>query len=60
MKSIVIYLDENFSAAVAVCSGAFGDGEERKTSLEEIGFDYEKVQEIVNDLFPVMKKHGVV
>lgn len=56
----MIRVNDTLTAAVAVCYGMYGAGEERKQNLVADGFDYEKVQSLVNDLVPVLKNHGVM
>lgn len=46
----------NFTCALLVISGYYGNGDERKTKLEEDGYDYTAVQKIVNAILPYTKE----
>lgn len=48
----------NFSAALLVITGAYGNGDERKTALTADGYDYDTVQKCVNDLMGMIEKYG--
>lgn len=43
-------LDSLLVAACKVITGEYGNGDARKTALEKAGYDYNKVQDIVNDM----------
>lgn len=57
MKCLAVTLPETVSAALLVIGGYYGNGEERKTKLKSDGFDYNKVQKCVNELYPIIKKY---
>ena len=59
-NSAIINIDTDFTVAVMTCLGYYGNGIERVEALELLGFDSEKIQNMVNDIFPIMKKYGVV
>lgn len=42
--------NELLKVAKDVIAGKYGNGEERKKALESLGYDYRKVQSLVNDL----------
>lgn len=48
----------NFSAALMVIAGAYGNGEERIKALKADGYDYNIVQKCVNELVKVMNTYG--
>ena len=43
--------------AFEVLSGAYGVDEERKKKLESEGYDYQRIQNCVNDLLKVFEKY---
>lgn len=43
-------LSDTIWTALEVIAGVYGNGEERKKKLESDGYDYNKVQNCVNDL----------
>lgn len=59
-RSVIAKINPDFTAAILACMGEYGTGEERKEALTLEGYDAERVQKIVNDIFPIMKKYGVV
>lgn len=56
MKGLLIQLPNYFVAAILVILGQYGNGEDRKNKLEKAGYDYAKVQKIVNQLLPIIKE----
>ena len=48
----------NFSAALMVIAGAYGNGQERIKALKADGYDYNIVQKCVNELVKVMNTYG--
>ena len=58
MNVTVINLPQTVSVALLVIAGQFGNGEERKTKLNKAGYDYQDVQNCVNDLLPIINKYG--
>ena len=48
----------NAEVAVEVWEGKWGDGDERKRRLTEAGYDYDAVQEIVNNTAPSEEPDG--
>lgn len=55
----VLKLDPLLGVSILVLSGAYGNGDERFKKLESEGYDAVKVQKLVNELIPILKKHGV-
>ena len=55
----MVNLPQTVSVAILVIAGAFGNGEERKERLKKSGYDYQKIQNCVNDLLPIIKKYEV-
>lgn len=43
-------MNSNYSIAVEVCQGKWGNGEERKRRLAMAGYDYNAIQSIVNSI----------
>lgn len=58
MNVTAINLPQTVSVALLVIAGQFGNGEERKTKLNNAGYDYQAVQNCVNDLLPIINKYG--
>lgn len=44
--------------ALLVIAGCYGNGEERVKRLEADGYDYNVIQDCVNDLLSLMDKYG--
>lgn len=44
--------------AILVIAGCYGNGEERVYRLEAEGYDYNRVQDCVNDLLELYEKYG--
>lgn len=59
MDVMMVNLPQTVSVAILVIAGAFGNGEERKERLTKSGYDYQKIQNCVNDLLPIIKKYEV-
>lgn len=59
MDVMMVNLPQTVSVAILVIAGAFGNGEERKERLAKSGYDYQKIQNCVNDLLPIIKKYEV-
>lgn len=55
----VLKLDPLLGASILVLSGCYGNGDERAKKLESDGFNAVDVQKLVNELVPILKKHGV-
>lgn len=56
--SYLFELPETVTLALLVIAGKYGNGEERENSLIREGYDYETVQDCVNEIFPILKKYG--
>lgn len=56
---MLVNLPQTVSVAILVIAGTFGNGEERKERLTKSGYDYQKIQNCVNDLLPIIKKYEV-
>ena len=46
------------AVAFEVIAGKYGNGEERKKALEKEGYDYNRIQNCVNELVKLMNKYG--
>lgn len=55
---VSIELPKNFSVALLVIAGKYGNGNERITSLKKEGYDPVIVQKAVNDILKVMNNYG--
>lgn len=44
--------------AFEVIAGAYGVGDERKNKLEKEGFNYNTIQNCVNELMKIINKYG--
>lgn len=53
-----INLPQTVSVALLVIAGSFGNGEERKSRLNEAGYNPNVVQSCVNELLPIINKYG--
>lgn len=59
MYNITSYeFPKNFSAALMVIAGAYGNGDKRVQALIDDGYDYNLVQKCVNELVKVMNKYS--
>lgn len=58
MDVTLINLPETVSVALMVIGGKFGNGDDRKTTLEKCGYDYETVQACVNRLVPIINDYS--
>ena len=54
----MVKIPEIVAVALMVCSGYYGNGEERKEALKADGYDYDSVQKCTNDLIEVIQKYG--
>lgn len=52
---MILKLGKNFTAALLVISGYYGNGDDRKAKLKADGYDYSTVQKIVNAILPYTK-----
>ena len=43
-------MKDNYTVAVEVIAGLYGNGEERKQKLQELGYNYKEIQNLVNTL----------
>ena len=43
-------MKDNYTVAVEVIAGLYGNGEERKQKLQELGYNFKEIQNIVNTL----------
>ena len=55
----ILKLDPLLGVAILVLSGAYGNGDERFKKLEKEGYDAVKVQKLVNELIPILRKYEV-
>lgn len=51
-------LPQTIAVAIEVINDVYGTGEKRKKALENCGYDYNKIQACVDELFPLFKKYG--
>lgn len=51
-------LPTTVGVAFMVLAGLYGNGEERVERLEAEGYDYDTVQDCVNDLYDIIEKYG--
>lgn len=54
----LISLPSTIGVAFMVLCGQYGNGEERVERLEADGYDYDTVQDCVNDLCDLIEKYG--
>lgn len=52
-------LSEDILVSLCVLGGYYGTGAERERMLKDAGYNPEKIQNCVNDLYKVFKKWGV-
>lgn len=57
METVMVKLPDTMSVALMVLGGAYGNYPERKTNLEKAGYNYNKVQQCVNELYNLMEKY---
>lgn len=57
METFLIELTPVVSIAMEVIAGRWGNGEERINKLKSAGYDYEKIQNCVNDLISIMERY---
>lgn len=43
-------MKDNYTVAVEVIAGLYGNGEERKQKLTELGYNFKEIQNLVNTL----------
>lgn len=55
--SCLIEIPEIMSVALEVMAGRWSVGIERVHLLEDAGYDYQQVQDCVNDLYELMEKY---
>ena len=53
----VIKVHSTIAIAIEVINGIYGNGDDRKKNLTELGIDYTKVQKCVDELFPIWQKY---
>lgn len=53
----MIELNDKFTAALAVCTGAYGNDPERSEKLKADGYNPTEIQNIVNEIFPAIKNY---
>lgn len=58
MNVTAINLPSVVSVALLVIAGKYGTGEDRKKKLEKDGYNYEIVQNCVNELLPILNKYA--
>lgn len=58
MNVTAINLPPVVSVALLVIAGKYGTGEERKKKLEKDGYNYNTVQNCVNELLPILNKYA--
>lgn len=58
MNGIMIELPPVVGKAFEVIAGVYGNGDERKQKLESEGFDYNIIQNCVNELMQILNKYG--
>lgn len=54
----LLTLPSTIGVAFMVLGGMYGNGEERVERLEADGYDYDTVQDCVNDLVELIEKYG--
>lgn len=54
----LLTLPSTIGVAFMVLGGLYGNGEERVERLEADGYDYDTVQDCVNDLCDLIEKYG--
>ena len=55
---IMIEMPAVIALALEVIAGAWGNGSERKKKLEAAGYDYNRIQNCVNELMKIINKYG--
>lgn len=51
----IFTIPDDLLAAILCCYGYYGSSEARKKKLEKEGFNYKKIQTLVNKLYPIIK-----
>lgn len=57
METVMVKLPDTISVALMVLGGAYGNGDDRKRNLQKAGYNYNKVQKCVNELYNLMEKY---
>ncbi len=52
----IMKIPVNIAVAIEVINGIYGNNEERIKALEKSGYNAERVQQCVDDLFPIWQK----
>lgn len=52
----VLKIPTNIAVAIEVINGIYGNDNDRIKALEKSGYDAEKIQQCVDDLFPIWEK----
>lgn len=55
---VMIDVPVKIAVAILVLAGRYGNGEERRKKLEEEGFNYKEIQNIVNELYPYVEEEN--
>ena len=58
MNTYMFEIPPVVSTAFEVLVGKYGVGDDRRKALEKEGYDYNKVQNCVNELVKLMNKYG--
>lgn len=54
----LLSVPETIGVAFLVLAGYYGNGEERVQKLTDQGYDYNKVQDCVNELYELVKRYS--
>lgn len=57
LQTAITKFPDTVNIAMAVIVGFYGNGAERKEKLESEGYDYNTVQECVNEILKVFSKY---
>ena len=57
LQSAIMKFPDTINVAMAVIVGFYGNGKDRKEKLEAEGYDYNTVQECVNEILRVFQKY---
>ena len=57
LQTAITKFPATVNVAMAVIVGFYGNGEERKEKLEAEGYDYDTVQECVNEILKVFSEY---
>ena len=58
METFMFRIPPVVGVAFEVLSGKYGNDNERKKALEKEGYDYNKVQNCVNEIVKLFNKYG--